>query len=551
MFAACTTPCVPQGCVRSADNGYEDAFTVKERLLYPPPHGKSTPTLIQGPSGPTLPTSKSAPAFVVANGDYVDMSDIEADDAPPEELTVALHKVERLRLRNLMLWCFVGALAAVVLYLLYLLLPREKQPWARRIAKEASIPIVGLLFTWFHIWLAIQMMFLPLEFIGLWNIDRSGVGIGWQGVVPRKAKKMATLSYSSARHYLDGPRQWLGRVDPKVVVTRTRANIFRLLARTLATVATKHFPQMWDLVPTAVRKQIIDNAIEQISTSSPTLWQQITEILCDPEVGIDNDNMVVTVFVENKELLNNFFLSLGDKEFRFIEHCGASMGFMLGCIQLVAFNSLSPTGRAIFLPATGFFLGIFTNWIAILMCFKPCFPHPVRICGWHICDIQGRFLKRQADVGKLYSKMLSDHFLQFDKVIAYLRTQPKLWARLKTVFLEHNTRMMRKTVSTAVESMRTLGMLPPNAMEEMEDDMQTLIVEGLADDHEMHMIAAAYIGKVTDIERRNARAIQGMAPNEFENLLHPAFKEDEWMLILVGGVLGLFVGASQAYFLST
>eukprot|EP00971_Amphidinium_carterae_P159972 3171530-Amphidinium_carterae.1 len=31
--------------------------------------------------------------------------------------------------------------------------------------------------------------------------------------------------------------------------------------------------------------------------------------------------------------------------------------------------------------------------------------------------------------------------------------------------------------------------------------MQTLIVEGLADDHEMHMIAAAYIGKVTDIER--------------------------------------------------
>mmetsp|Transcript_19574 Transcript_19574/g.45509 ORF Transcript_19574/g.45509 Transcript_19574/m.45509 type:complete len:553 (-) Transcript_19574:196-1854(-) len=552
MFAACT-PCA-KDCVRSGDDPFEDAFVVKESMLYPPPSLKSSPLLTQKSksTAAVLPTSKSAPAFVTGNGEYVNMDEFEdEEEAIQQELELAHSKVAQLRLRNLLLWCLIGLLCSALLVVVYLELPPEQQPFARRLAMEASIPIVGLLFTWFHIWLAIQMMFLPVQFIGLWNFGGSGVGIGWQGVVPRKAKKMATLSYSSARKYLDGPREWLGRVDPKAVVTLTRANLYRILAQTLATVGAKHFPRSWDMVPTPVRKQIIENAIEQIKASSPELWRKITDILADKEVGVDNDNMIVSVFVEKKELLNDFFLSLGDKEFRFIEHCGATMGFMLGVVQLIAFNHLDPLGRAIFLPATGFFLGIFTNWLAILMCFKPCFPHPVRICGFHVCDIQGRFLKRQPDVAKMYSKMLCNHFLQFDKVIAYLQTQPACWERLKTTFLEHNTRMMKKTVSMAVESMAACGIIAPDSMGQLEEDMQTLLVEGLAEDNEMHSIASKYISKVTDIERRNSVAIQKMAPNEFENLLHPAFKEDEWMLILVGGVLGTIVGAAQAYFLST
>lgn len=40
------------------------------------------------------------------------------------------------------------------------------QAIARRQALLASIPIVALFFTWFHIWLAIQMMFRPLKFFG-------------------------------------------------------------------------------------------------------------------------------------------------------------------------------------------------------------------------------------------------------------------------------------------------------------------------------------------------------------------------------------------------
>jgi hypothetical protein len=38
-------------------------------------------------------------------------------------------------------------------------------------------------------------------------------------------------------------------------------------------------------------------------------------------------------------------------------------------------------------------------------------------------------------------------------------------------------------------------------------------------------------------------------PEEFEGMLRPAFKEDEWSLIAVGAVLGFLVGEMQIHFM--
>lgn len=39
--------------------------------------------------------------------------------------------------------------------------------------------------------------------------------------------------------------------------------------------------------------------------------------------------------------------------------------------------------------------------------------------------------------------------------------------------------------------------------------------------------------------------MQRLSPEEFEGMLRPAFKEDEWSLIIVGAVLGFLVGEMQ------
>ena len=36
--------------------------------------------------------------------------------------------------------------------------------------------------------------------------------------------------------------------------------------------------------------------------------------------------------------------------------------------------------------------------------------------------------------------------------------------------------------------------------------------------------------------------------SDFEQVLHPVFEEDEWKLIAVGGLLGMFVGVFQSVF---
>jgi len=279
------------------------------------------------------------------------------------------------------------------------------------------------------------------------------------------------------------------------------------------------------------------------------LWQNIVDLLCDDDIGIDNDGMIVKVFTENKALLNQFFMTLGDQEFRFIEHCGAAMGFICGCLQLAAFNNLSSAGRAIFLPVTGFFLGIVTNWLAILMVFKPVFPVPVRIWGHHILDIQGLFLKRQKEVCVLYSKMLKDNFLSFPKVLSYLQTQPELWEKLKAAYTAHSTRVLNQTLGSSATWLAewTIGQ---QQYKQLEEDLKVALVQGLYHADGLHQVSGNYIGKVTDIEARNRESLQRMPPDEFENLLHPVFQEDEWILILLGGILGAIVGLAQVYFLS-
>lgn len=446
---------------------------------------------------------------------------------------------------------FIAAsLVATLACLVYNGLSIEHKQQALEWLLLASIPIVACLFTWFHIWMAIQMMFRPLKFIGLWQYKNTGTGIGWQGVIPRKAGKMAATGYACAREFIMGARAIMNSVPPQGLVSKVRSPLSQVIEGALSAVGQEHFPWVDSKMPAHTKRKIAEQAVERIIESSPQLWAEFTELLSDPDTGIDNDGMMVKVFTENKELLNTFFLTLGEKEFRFIEHCGAVMGFVCGVVQLIAFNNLSQMGRNIFLPTSGFFLGIFSNWLAIQMVFRPTDPIPVRLFGFHLYDIQGLFIKRQNEVCELYAKMVVENFLSFEKILEYLQTKDELWKKLQTVYLEHNTRIMKDTLGVVATWLTHMG-LGQEKFDLLEESMKTAMVRGLYDAKDIHKIAARYIGKVTGLEKKNCLALQRMPPAKFEQLLHPVFQEDEWILVLLGGVLGVIVGLGQIYFLTS
>jgi len=55
----------------------------------------------------------------------------------------------------------------------------------------------------------------------------------------------------------------------------------------------------------------------------------------------------------------------------------------------------------------------------------------------------------------------------------------------------------------------------------------------------------SYAEDAMDLEHTLAGKMTELSIGEFENLLHPAFEQDEWILIAVGAALGFVVGELQ------
>ena len=60
----------------------------------------------------------------------------------------------------------------------------------------------------------------------------------------------------------------------------------------------------------------------------------------------------------------------------------------------------------------------------------------------------------------------------------------------------------------------------------------------------------AYFEGAIGMEQTLRSKMTSLPSAEFEAILHPVFKEDEWKLIAVGGALGVAIGCLQAFFLN-
>ena len=61
--------------------------------------------------------------------------------------------------------------------------------------------------------------------------------------------------------------------------------------------------------------------------------------------------------------------------------------------------------------------------------------------------------------------------------------------------------------------------------------------------------AESYMEQALDLERTIQIKMAALTPDRFTGILRPVFQEDEWKLILLGGLLGAFIGAIQTIIL--
>ena len=63
---------------------------------------------------------------------------------------------------------------------------------------------------------------------------------------------------------------------------------------------------------------------------------------------------------------------------------------------------------------------------------------------------------------------------------------------------------------------------------------------------ELIVATYGYTERAMDSERLMRTKLEELPSADFEGVLHPVFEEDEWKLILIGGLLGLAVGVFQS-----
>src|SRR5689334_14638326 len=170
----------------------------------------------------------------------------------------------------------------------------------------ASMPVVAAIIGYVTKLIAIRMMFQPIEFIG------KPPYLGWQGIVPRNAERMATIACDLMTTRLISPQDVFGKLDPDRVAREIEKPMLAAVEDITREVASQYQPGLWEMMPERVRRIVVN----RIRDEAPTI---VSRIMQDIKRNIDQvfdlKHMVISNLRRDKELLNRIFQETGANEF--------------------------------------------------------------------------------------------------------------------------------------------------------------------------------------------------------------------------------------------
>ena len=373
---------------------------------------------------------------------------------------------------------------------------------------------------------AIYMMFQPLKFIGI-----RAPYLGWQGIIPRNAARMAAIACDTLTARLLKPEELFDRLDPIRVAIAIDQPLRAAVEEIVPEVFEHYSPGLWTAAPAAMKRTMI----RRVQNKSPQLIEDImSKIRSDLSSVFDLKDMVVSNLVKDKELLNQMFREVGRGEFRFIRNSGIYFGFVIGCVQALAW---ALTHSMWIMPLFGGLTGWLSDWLALKMVFRP--KEPKRYLG--LFTWQGLFIKRRQEVASEYGRLMAQRVLTPSAIMDSILRGP-LSDRLYTMIQNE----VRAAIDEQAGFARPLVVLSVGGDKylEMKRVVAAKVVERLP---EAMRHVEAYAFEALDIENTLKTKMAQLTVDEYEGLLRPAFQQDEWILIAVGAALGFLVGEMQVH----
>jgi uncharacterized membrane protein YheB (UPF0754 family) len=391
-------------------------------------------------------------------------------------------------------------------------------------------------------WTGVLMLFQPMRFHGMRvpglpflypylprrvqvipAITHEG-RFGWQGIIPSRVSKMASISVDKALLKVGSIGDFYREFEPDKIADHIAATARTEIRDVVARIMEREHPQLWHDLPPALKSAVYTRVEQRLPMIVRGLTEQLGEYI---DQLIDAKLLVIRHFEEHPELMNDMLREVGRKELRFMQNFGFYFGFPAG-IGLVFILEALPQWWV--LPLGGAVIGWVANWIGIKLIFEPVFPR--RIGPF---TFQGLFLRRQPEVSDVLAQIIAEDVITMKNIGDELLFGPRS---------DRTRLMLEESLRPAVDD--AVGFARSAVRVGIGTDRYDRIRDAVA--HEAVEFASVFgdleFGRQqsTKIRRFVAGQMRQLRADEFNELLRSAIKQDEWLLFVHGGVLGIGAG---------
>lgn len=388
------------------------------------------------------------------------------------------------------------------------------------LAVYASMPVVAAIIGYLTKRAAIEMMFRPVDFVGVRPF------LGWQGVVPRNSERMILVAADLLTAKLVDPREIFQRLNPDRLAAELELPLLLAAEETTREVLSRQ--GLWQSLPPIGQELVI----KRVQAAIPDLVARImADLAGNIHELLDIKAVAVNALHRDKRLLLRLIRDISRPEMAFIARCGVYFGLFLGLVQTAVW---ALTRAPLVMPLFGASIGWFTDWLAIKLVFFP--RERRRILG--LFPLQGVFQRRRDEVAKQYATVVAQEVMTVPNLVNAILTGPGA-ARLHE--------MIRETVEQSIEDQAGLARPLLGAR-------FTTLKKAAADRAIRYLpttmlTAERYATEALDIRDTIATKMRRLTRVEYEGLLRPAFRQDEWKLIAVGAAIGGLIGELQVLLL--
>jgi uncharacterized membrane protein YheB (UPF0754 family) len=350
-------------------------------------------------------------------------------------------------------------------------------------------------------------------------------GIGWQGIVPARAAKMGSISVDKAIAKLGTPSEFFQELGPEQIAEQMTIMFEPLIPEIVGKIMEREQPALWRNLPPQAKEALFSRVRQQL----PAIMSDITDtIALYIDQLIDPKLMVIDHFEQNPALVNKIFKDFGARELRLMVNFGFLFGFLLGIPVAVVTHFVTNWWL---LPLLGIVVGWFTNLLGMWVIFEPVEPRKIGPFRLH-----GLFLRRQPQAADVYARIIAEDVVTLENFGNALFYGPRGDRSMQ--MLEE---AMRPAIDRAAGPIRAAVRVAVGAREY---DTLTQAFARESTEHTMTPFMDTDFGRQQSENIRTlfAARVKELPSRDYVEMLRSAIKEDEWMLYLHGGAMGLAGG---------